>query len=163
MTEKELRRLSRADLLEMLIDQSEQLQELKTKYEQAEQALQQRQLSIQNAGSIAEAALQLSGVFDAAQDAADQYLDNVRALAEHEERRTQAIMEQSGRMLLEAEKRCEKMESETKIACAEMVAKAKAESQAYWEEVQSKLEAFYQAHAGLRELLSILVPKTGGQ
>ena len=42
MTEKELRRLSRADLLEMLIDQSEQLQELKTKYEQAEQALQQR-------------------------------------------------------------------------------------------------------------------------
>ena len=139
MTEKELRRLSRADLLEMLIDQSEQLQELKTKYEQAEQALQQRQLSIQNAGSIAEAALQLSGVFDAAQDAADQYLDNVRALAEHEERRTQAIMEQSGRMLLEAEKRCEKMEAETKIACAEMVAKAKAESQAYWEEVQSKL------------------------
>ena len=66
------------------------------------------------------------------------------------------------RQLLEAEKRCAKMESETKILCAEMVTKAKAESQAYWEEVQNKLEAFYQAHAGLRELLSILVPKTGG-
>lgn len=37
-----------------------------------------RRIELNEAGSIAEAALKLSGIFEAAQDAADRYLENVR-------------------------------------------------------------------------------------
>lgn len=82
MTEKEIRRLSRADLLEMLIDQSRELNELRSRLEAAEKELQYRQIVLQNAGSIAEAALKLNGVFEAAQAACDQYVESVRLQGE---------------------------------------------------------------------------------
>ena len=62
MKEKELKRLSRADLLEMLIDQSKELQEVREKLQQAEAELEKREIAISNAGSIAEASLMLNGV-----------------------------------------------------------------------------------------------------
>ena len=46
------------------------------------QQLAQKELAIQEAGSIAEAAMRLSSVFEAAQEAADIYLLNVRRLAD---------------------------------------------------------------------------------
>lgn len=39
-----------------------------------------RRIELDEAGSIAEAALRLSGIFEAAQDAADRYLENVKLL-----------------------------------------------------------------------------------
>ena len=62
MEQKDLKRLSRADLLEMLVDQSAELQRMQMKYEAAQRALEQRTILMDNAGSIAEAALQLNGV-----------------------------------------------------------------------------------------------------
>ena len=82
MTEKELRRLSRADLLEMLIDQSVELETVKKKLAAAEEALASRVIEINSAGSIAEAALRLNGVFEAAQAACDQYVQNINLLNE---------------------------------------------------------------------------------
>ena len=67
MTEKELRRLSRADLLEMLIAQSEELRDVKERLKSAEAILASRVIEINTAGSIAEASLRLNGVFEAAQ------------------------------------------------------------------------------------------------
>ena len=78
MTDKELRRLSRKDLLELLIAQGRELDTLKAELEDARAALHDRQIRIDNAGSIAEAALQLNGVFEAAQAAAQQYLENIQ-------------------------------------------------------------------------------------
>ena len=77
MTEKELRRLSRVDLLEMLIAQSTELQECKEKLEAAEEALKNREIAVRKAGSIAEASLVLNGVFEAADRACQQYIENI--------------------------------------------------------------------------------------
>lgn len=77
MTEKELRRLSRMDLLEMLLEQSREVERLQTELETVKKQLQDRRIMEQEAGSIAEAALRLNKVFEAAQQAADQYLENV--------------------------------------------------------------------------------------
>ena len=41
-----------------------------------------RRIELEKAGSIAEASLRLNGVFEAAQKAADQYLENLRQLSE---------------------------------------------------------------------------------
>lgn len=78
MTRKELRRLSRAELLEMLIEQEEELNACKEQLAKAQAELANRRIQIANAGSVAEAALQLSGIFEAAQRACDLYTENVR-------------------------------------------------------------------------------------
>lgn len=82
MTDQELRRLSRSELLEMLVEQMKENEELKLKLKRAQMKLRNRQIAINEAGSIAEAALKLNEVFEAADKAAKQYLDNVRRLAE---------------------------------------------------------------------------------
>ena len=162
MTEKELRRLSRAELLEMLISQSIELQNCKDKLAEAEAALQDRSIAIDKAGSIAEASLMLSGVFDAAQLACQQYTDNIRQLSERQAK-VCADMEEKSRakaqqIISEAERKQKDMERETRLECDELLRKAQAESQQYWDDVSSRLEAFYNTHAGLRELLSIVTP-----
>lgn len=81
MTDKEVRKLSRAQLLEMMVAQAKEIEELKKSLEEARQQLANRNIEIQEAGSIAEAALRLNGVFEAAQKAADQYLENIQRSA----------------------------------------------------------------------------------
>ena len=56
MTDKELRRLSRSELLEMLIAQTEENSQLKIRLEQAEAQLRDRRIEIDKAGSLSEAA-----------------------------------------------------------------------------------------------------------
>lgn len=78
MTEKELKRLNRRELLEMLIIQEKKLERLQKKLEVAEAELNERRIAIEESGSIAEAALKLNGVFIAAQKAAEQYIENIK-------------------------------------------------------------------------------------
>lgn len=157
MTDKEMRKLSRAELLEMMIEQSTQIHTLQEQLEIAEEKLHKKEIAIDQAGSIAEAALQLNHIFEAAQDACQQYTDNIRLLSERQESICQKIENESREKAeayeAEVTKRCEQMETDTKVRCAEMTAKAKAESQEYWSALSQKLEDFYQAHASLQEFL----------
>lgn len=81
MTDKTLRKMSRRELMEMLLEQSKEVERLRAELEQAEQKLRSRQIALRDAGSIAEASLRLNEVFESAQRAADQYLLNVKQLA----------------------------------------------------------------------------------
>lgn len=82
MTDKELQKLSRIDLLELLLEKSKENEKLQEELEQVKAQLAERKINIEKAGSIAEAALALNGVFEAAQAAADQYLENLRRISE---------------------------------------------------------------------------------
>lgn len=77
MTEKELRKLNRRDLLEMLIMQAKRTEELQTQLNESKQQLEDKELTVSNAGSMAEAALKLNGIFEAADAAAAQYIKSV--------------------------------------------------------------------------------------
>ena len=81
MKDKELRHLSRSELLEMLLVQVDESKKLKMQLNEMQAQLDNRQILMNEAGSIAEAALQLNGVFEAAQNAAAQYLENIRRLS----------------------------------------------------------------------------------
>ena len=159
MTEKEMRKLSRADLLEMLLEQSQELQSLREQLNTAEAALQQKEIRLNTAGSIAQAALQLNGVFESAQAACRQYTDNIRLLSARQEEICRQIelesQQKAAQRLAQAEKASAALEAETKIHCAEMLRKAKAESQACWDALSDRLEAFYREHSGLKDLLSV--------
>ena len=80
MTDKELKRIGRAELLELLLAQSEENEALQARIDELEQELRNREIIIENAGTIADAAFQLNGVFDAAGSAAVQYLENIKRL-----------------------------------------------------------------------------------
>lgn len=79
MTDKELRKLRRGELLEMLLEQTKENERLKKQIAELEAKLNDREIILKESGSIAEAALKLNGVFEAAQKAAEQYLENVRS------------------------------------------------------------------------------------
>lgn len=100
MTEKELKRLSRSELLELLLVQTKEAERLQKKLDKALAELADRQLKLQKAGDIAHAALEVNGVMEAAQKAAQQYLDNIV------------------RMEQETKQRCEKMLSDARLAAA---------------------------------------------
>lgn len=87
MTEQELRKLNRRDLLELLVSQGKERDALQAELEETKAALADRQLHIAEMGSIAEAALMVNGVFDTAQKAADQYLENIKQRSEQTDKR----------------------------------------------------------------------------
>lgn len=78
MTDKEVRKLRKAELLEVLIELSEENDRLKEEIEDLKQQLNDRNLKIDNCGSIAEASILISGILEAAQNAADCYLANIK-------------------------------------------------------------------------------------
>lgn len=77
MTDKELKRMSRAELLELLIELMEENERLRQKLTKANEELDERHIIMQRAGSIAKAALELNKVFEAADQAARQYVESV--------------------------------------------------------------------------------------
>lgn len=89
MTDKELKRLKRVDLLELLIAQSRENDRLRAELEETQRKLETKELTLKQAGSIAEAALQLNQVFEAAQAAADQYILSVKAQIGEDQEKSQ--------------------------------------------------------------------------
>ncbi len=114
MTEKEFQKLSRRQLLELLLLQTERADSLAAELELTKDKLQSKILAEKEAGSIAEAALRLNGIFEAADAAAAQYLENIsmtkelqkKLLADAEKEVKQIIADaeaEAARIRLEAE------------------------------------------------------------
>ena len=135
MTEKELRRLSRTDLLELLLAQRRENEQLRCILDQTQAQLADRTLQINKAGSIAEASLQLSGIFSAAQDSCECYMENIRLLSE---RQNQI---------------CQQMEEETKAKCDRMVEEAELKSQQCWENCAAKIKQLAESFDGLQQAM----------
>ena len=72
MTDNDLKKLNRAELLELLVEQSKKIDQLQAQLDEANRKLADRQIEIDKAGPIAEASLRLSGVCQAAEEAAAQ-------------------------------------------------------------------------------------------
>lgn len=68
--------------MQILIEQQRQIDELNAALEDAEAALNDKKIALEESGSIADAALKLSGVFTSAQEAADRYTEEMRVRAE---------------------------------------------------------------------------------
>lgn len=80
MAERELRRMSRTELIEIIYALKQHEEELERENEALQIKLADRTMRLEHAGSIAEAALSLNRVFEAAQAAADTYLESVKAM-----------------------------------------------------------------------------------
>ena len=95
MTDKEFKRLSRAQLIDVIYQFQLQVDKLTEQNQELERKLADKRLRLSNAGSIAEAALDINDCFQNAQKAAEQYLDEIKMLREETEEERQRILAQA--------------------------------------------------------------------
>ena len=81
MTEKELLKLRRSELLEIMLAQSQEIDNLRQQLDEANAKLADREIRLSESGSIAEASLRLTNIFEEAQKAVDLYVDNMKRLS----------------------------------------------------------------------------------
>jgi len=131
MTDKELKRLGKSDLIEIIYQQKKQELELRQQLEDAEQKLADRRIRIAESGSLAEAALKINGIFEAAQEAADTYLAEIKA--------SNAEMEQLHSSKL----------AQTEYACRMREQEADARIAAKWAEFERNVQLYIQSKSEL--------------
>ncbi|MDD7718229.1 MAG: hypothetical protein PUJ11_01825 [Eubacteriaceae bacterium] len=157
MTDVELRKLKRADLLEILVEQGQENEALKARVEELEKKLEDREIRINNAGTIAEAAFEMNGVLEATQAAAQQYLDNIKLLSERQEKvcseREEKTLNACAALKESVQAQCEKMKADTKKECDLMRKVAETDVEARWKELTTRMEDFCNAHEDLKNLL----------
>lgn len=131
MTDKEFKHLKRKDLIEIIYELQKNEQQLRAELEATQARLAEREIKISKAGSIAEAVVHLSGIFETAQAAADEYLARVQAMD------TGALAAQ-----------CAAMEADARSSAEEILRQAREEAQALkdktQEEIALKWKYFYQ-------------------
>lgn len=135
MTDKEFRQLRRSELVEIIYELQKSNEALTKENEELKSQLEEKRIKISKAGSIAEATVGLSDIFQSAQKTADKYVEHVKANSAEAERRSIKIMsdaeKESKRIIREANRKADKK----------------------WAEFNKKAEAVLRANAELKHFL----------
>jgi vacuolar-type H+-ATPase subunit H len=83
---------------------------------------------MQNCGSLAEAALEVNGVFAAAEAAAKQYLDNIRYLSGQADKSVEEARQTAQALLLEAQTQAAQILASAKLEAEGILSAAQQES-----------------------------------
>ena len=129
MTDKEFKRLNRAQLIDIIYQLQLQIDTLTEKNQALEQALADKRLRLSNAGNIADAALEMNNCFRSAQDAAEQYLNEIKTLRE------------------EAEAECQRILAQAQAEAAAILGDAKKSQGDYDSAIKAILEEYGQSHS----------------
>lgn len=81
MNEKDFRKLKRIELYEIMLAQAEEIDALRSELAATKEELNNKKIKIEHSGSLAEASLKLTNIFEEAQKAADLYLFNLKRKA----------------------------------------------------------------------------------
>ena len=110
MFSKELKKLSRRELVEVIYQLKKNDEERLAQIAALEEALQEKRIRISVAGSIAEAAKDITQLFATAQSTADLYLREIAFMKEEAEKESAATVEaakaQAAQILAEAQQHC---------------------------------------------------------
>lgn len=142
MTDKELQKLNRRELLEMLIEQTKEVDRLQQELEETKARLESRDLMVNKAGSFAQAAFQINGVVESVEAAARQYLENIKRCSDSQQAKYESVIAEAR---AKADEIIAEAEKESKLR--------KADADEYWQQLQMRLDAFYAERKDLRDLL----------
>ena len=92
MTDKELKRLNRAQLLDIIYHLQLQVEKLDEEKQALEAELADKRFRLSAAGNIAEASLEMNDCFRSAQRAAEQYLNEIKAIREEADAERERIL-----------------------------------------------------------------------
>ena len=95
MTDKEFKRLSRSQLIDIIYQLQLKQDELTADNEKLSNALADKRLRVSKAGNIAEAALEIHNVMQAAQDAATHYLEEIHIMRKETEEKCRRLLEKA--------------------------------------------------------------------
>lgn len=159
MTDDEIRHLGKTDLLKIIRDQEAELEQNRAQIEELNKSLADKATHLEKCGSIAEASLELNGVFQAAQAAAAQYLAEIKEKADNASAKADSIVN-------DARDKADAQVREAIESAGNIESQGKEKAEAYWQDLSAKLESFYESHVGLRELLKtsdieVSIPKLG--
>ena len=129
MTDKELKRLSRAQLIDIIYQFQLQIDKLTEQNQELGRELADKRLRLSNAGNIADAALEINDCFRSAQNAAEQYLNEIKTIREETEVERQRIL------------------SEAQAEAAAIIAGAKKAQGDYDSAIEAILEEYGQNHS----------------
>ena len=129
MTDKEFKQLNRAQLIDIIYQLQLQVEELTKQNQDLEKALEDKRLRISNAGSIAEAALELNDCFRSAQNAAEHYLQEIKTIRD------------------ETEAECRKILATAQVEAEQIIASAQRKQGDYDYAVESILKEYKQNHS----------------
>lgn len=143
MTDKELRRLGRPELIEIIYQLEKSQEESRQEIARLQVRLQDRTLRLSEAGSIAQAALQVNGVMEAAQAAADQYVQ--AAEADRQQARTE---------LSDAQAQADAILSDAQAQARTVTDQAEQHARDHWDLFREKAEQLIRDHHELSALLN---------
>ena len=139
MTDKELKKLNRGELLEILLTQAEQIDKQKKYIHLLEERVSEREIAIEKAGSIAEAAVSLNNVFETAQSAADHYLENIRNLQEKAEKEYGEVQKKADEIIDAAKLKASLIEQKAQQKAEQIERDARVKSKHFEQDAQSIL------------------------
>lgn len=133
-----------AELTESLKEEKAALARAQEKIEALTQQVSDRVILKDNAGTLADAAIQINSVFASAQAAADQYLENIERM-HREQEKSCALMESESRekaaqMIRETEARCAALEAQTRAKCEALKADAEKNVWQKWSSLSEQLK-----------------------
>ena len=135
MKEQDLKKMSRTDLIQLVMEQERSMDALQARIITMERQQRERSFRMKKFGSLAEASLQLNGVFEAAQRAANQYLESAAQLSA-------ACKQQkleSDRLLAKTKEECRKMQEQTEAVCRQLRESAELDAKGYWGALEQDL------------------------
>ncbi len=95
MTDKEFKKLTRAQLIDVIYQLQLQIERLNEEKQGLKSELNDRRIRLNDVGNIAEAALEMNDCFRSAQNAAEQYLNEIKAIREDTEAQRQKILSEA--------------------------------------------------------------------
>ena len=113
MEEKKLKKIDKKELLEILLSQANRIDELEKELSKVRKQLESKKFELAECGNLAEAALKFNGVFESAQEAAEQYLLNVQEKCKKIEKDTMKACEiEKNKILKNTERICNRKKRE---------------------------------------------------
>ena len=132
MISKELKKLSRRELVDIIYQLKKNEQQKQDEIAALEEALQEKRIRVSVAGSIAEAAADITQIFSTAQQTADLYLHEIASMKEDTEKACAVLMEG-------ARKKAEELLAQAETELAELNARYKATYEK-WQQLQAQMQ-----------------------
>ena len=95
LTDKEFKRLGRAELIDIIYQLQIKQEALISENAKLKEELADKRIRLRQAGNIAEASLEIHNVMQSAQNAASQYLEEIRIMRDETEKKCRKILEKA--------------------------------------------------------------------
>ena len=132
MISKELKKLNRRELVDVIYQLKKNEEQMQDQIASLEAELQDRRIHLSAAGSVAEAATDITGIFSVAQSTADLYLSEIASMKEDTQR-------ECAKMIEEAKKKVESIMAVGREQYDTLAARYRADYKK-WQQLRAEIE-----------------------